>query len=154
MEAIQAIVASPLGHLRLTVTGGALTHLDWTDDQLTGHPNDPVLIATADQLDTFFRDPKTVFDLPLSAAGNAFEHAVWNCMLEIPSSETMTYGDIAKQTQRPAQAVGGACGRNPIPIIIPCHRVVGADGRMTGYSGRGGVDTKQWLLRHEGVLLL
>jgi methylated-DNA-[protein]-cysteine S-methyltransferase len=154
VEAIWAIVASPLGNLTLTITAGALTHLDWTDDKPTDPPNDPLLQEVTEQLDAFFGDPTTVFDLPLAAAGNAFEQAVWNCMLQIPNGETMTYGDIAKRTERPAQAVGGACGRNPIPIIIPCHRVVGADGRMSGYSGRGGVETKQWLLRHEGVLLL
>ena len=154
MATVQAIIASPLGSLILTASDGSLTQLGWTDDMPLSPSNDPVLCAANEQLDAFFDNPGSTFDLPLAAAGNTFEHAVWGCMLEIPSGATMTYGDIARRIGMPAQAVGGACGRNPIPIIIPCHRVVGANGQMTGYSGHGGVETKQWLLRHEGVLLL
>lgn len=90
------------------------------------------------------------FDLPMRIKGSDFQRAVCAAMSAIPYGETCTYGDIAKQLGVPAQAVGQACGGNPIPIIIPCHRVMGAKG-LTGFSGAGGVETKVALLRHEGA---
>lgn len=149
-----AIVPSPLGRLALTVEADALTALDWTDAPLTDAFDHPALAAAAVQLAAYFEDGRQPFDLPLAPAGNAFERAVWAAMLAIPAGATASYGDLARTTRRPARAVGGACGRNPIPIVIPCHRVVGADGAMTGYSGQGGLETKRWLLRHEGALLI
>ena len=90
------------------------------------------------------------FDLPLRVKGSDFQRDVCAAMSAIPFGDTCTYGDIAKLLGVPAQAVGGACGGNPIPIIIPCHRVMGAKG-LTGFSGAGGVETKVALLRHEGA---
>lgn len=148
-----AVTPSPLGNLELIVENEALTVLAWTDAPAREAAH-PLLQKAIDQLDAYFADGSAPFDLPLAPAGNDFERAVWRGMLEIPSGETASYGDLADKTGRPARAVGGACGRNPIPIVIPCHRVVGADGSMTGYSGKGGVETKHWLLRHEGALLL
>jgi methylated-DNA-[protein]-cysteine S-methyltransferase len=153
-ETASTIVASPLGNLRLVASGGALTAVAWTDAAPSGATNDPILQAAAEQLARYFDDSRHAFDLPLQPKGDAFERAVWQAMCAIPSGETATYGAIGLATDKPARAVGGACGRNPIPIIIPCHRVVGANGAMTGYSGKGGVETKQWLLRHEGALLI
>lgn len=94
-----------------------------------------------------------VFDLPLRVRGTDFQRAVCAAMSAIPYGDTRTYGDIARQLGVPAQAVGQACGGNPIPVIIPCHRVMGAKG-LTGFSGGGGVETKVALLRHEGQFLI
>ena len=148
------VMPSPLGRLAITADATAIRKIDWTDATTTMATESPLLEAAVRQLEQYFGDPKSQFDLPLAPGGDPFECGVWSEMLAIPSGATATYGDIAKALGKPAQAVGGACGRNPIPIVIPCHRVVGAGGRMTGYSGKGGVETKRWLLQHEGALLL
>ncbi len=153
MTESRAIIASPLGRIALTASVNAIVRIDRTAE--APHPADtPLLIEATEQLAAYFENGAALFDLPLAPAGAKFEQAVWAEMLKIPAGETRSYGELAAATGRPARAVGGACGRNPIPIVIPCHRVVGADGRMVGYSGAGGVETKQWLLRHEGALLL
>ncbi|MGY9046577.1 hypothetical protein P775_10775 [Puniceibacterium antarcticum] len=136
---------SPLGLLTVTETEGAITTLTWGG---TGTDETPLLRAAARQLAAYFSDPATVFDLPLHAPGSDFQRAVCATMSAIPLGETRTYGDIAKQLGAPAQAVGQACGGNPIPILIPCHRVLGASS-LGGFSGVGGIETKVWLLRHE-----
>ena len=116
----------------------------------------PVLRLAVEWLDRYFAGdrPKTE-ELPLAPEGSAFRQIVWRLLCQIPYGELMTYGEIARRTaaimNRPsmsAQAVGGAIGHNPIGIIIPCHRVIGSDGSLTGYAG--GLDKKQWLLEHEG----
>ena len=150
-----AAMASPLGGLEIAVENDAIAALNWIDPpEAPAQPEHPVLRAALAQLDAYFAGTLKDFDLPLAAKGDPFERAVWDAMLGIDYGRTLTYGDIAAATAHPAQAVGGACGRNPIPIFIPCHRVVGAGMRLTGYSGRGGVETKRWLLAHEGALLL
>lgn len=154
MTTLSTIVPSPLGGLVLSANADAIVEISWTDAAPTGEHPTPLLTEAARQLAAYFADPTAVFSLPLDPAGDAFETAVWREMCAIPVGRTATYGDLGKSTGRPARAVGGACGRNPIPIVIPCHRVVGADGRMVGYSGRGGVETKRWLLQHEGALLI
>ncbi len=93
------------------------------------------------------------FDLPYSVAGSEFQKQVCDIMFAIPFGDTLTYGDIAKQLGQPAQPVGQACGANPIPVIIPCHRVLAATG-LGGFSGDGGIETKVALLRHEGAASL
>ena len=152
------IIRSPTGNIAIHADGAAVTKVFWTGEQLqppTGNPEDmAVVAAAAGQIDAYFRDASTVFDLPLRATGNDFEHAVWRAMQAIPSGRTASYGDLGQTVGRPARAVGGACGRNPIPIVVPCHRVIAADGRLTGFSGGDGVETKRWLLRHEGALLI
>jgi len=102
------------------------------------------------QMKAYFQGKLRAFDLPLEVGGSDFQKDVCNEMLQIPYGETWTYGDIATKLKTSAQPVGGACGRNPIPIIIPCHRVMGADDKLTGFSGAGGVVTKKQLLEHEG----
>ena len=109
---------------------------------------------TVRQLKAYFDGTLHAFDLPLDPPGSDFQKDVCLQMCKIPYGERWTYGDIAKILGKPAQAVGGACGRNPIPIIIPCHRVVGTSGAMTGFSGGEGVETKVWLLQHEGMLMM
>lgn len=139
---------SPLGPLRIISDGTAITALDWGTAQTEA--STPELDEAARQLTAYFDGALTEFDLPLSVTGSVFQRAVCDAMAAIPFGETLTYGDIAKSLDVPAQAVGGACGGNPIPIIIPCHRVLGAS-TLGGFSAKGGVETKVWLLRHEGA---
>ncbi len=135
------------GHLTLVEDDGAIVGLDWDGD---GRDDTPLLREAAAQLRAYDAGALEAFDLPLEVRGSDFQRAVCAQMSAIPFGETVTYGDIAKALGAPAQAVGSACGGNPIPVIIPCHRVMGAKG-LTGFSGKGGVETKVALLRHEGA---
>ena len=140
---------SPIGPLTITSDGAAITGL-WKD--LPGIPRDdlPVLAAARAWLDRYFAgdrpDPR---ELPLAPAGTAFQKQVWDRLLAVPWGSTNTYGGIGRALGNPraCQAVGQAVGRNPIAIIIPCHRIIGADGSLTGYAG--GLEMKRWLLNHE-----
>ena len=149
--------SSPVGRLLLRSDGHALTGL-WMDRQapengLPGGEN-PVLRQTCVWLDDYFAGRKPCVSMPVALEGTEFQRQVWQRLGEIPYGEVITYGDIARELETEtgnrmsAQAVGGAVGRNPISIIIPCHRVVGAGGTLTGYAW--GLERKQWLLRHEG----
>jgi methylated-DNA-[protein]-cysteine S-methyltransferase len=113
----------------------------------------PALSAALQQLREYFAGKRRVFDVPVEPAGTEFQRRVWQAIAAIPFGETVSYSDIAADLGSPnlARAVGAANGANPIPIIIPCHRVIGSDGSLTGYGG--GLRMKVWLLRHEGVLL-
>lgn len=144
----QCSIATQFGDLILTQTGDYITKLDWGRAQ--AEDSTDVLEEACRQMMAYDVGKLQVFDLPLRVEGSDFQRAVCDAMFAIPFGETCTYGDIAKQLGAPAQAVGGACGNNPIPIIIPCHRVMGAKG-LTGFSGAGGVETKVALLRHEGA---
>lgn len=144
----EAGVETPVGPLRVIGDGVAITSLKWG---VTGGGDDrPELREACKQLAAYFKGRLTRFDLPLAPDGSEFQRQVCDAMLAIPFGETRQYGDLAKALGVPAQAVGGACGGNSIPVIIPCHRVVGASG-LGGYSGEGGIETKVWLLRHEGA---
>jgi methylated-DNA-[protein]-cysteine S-methyltransferase len=151
-----AIVESPVGRLVLRSESNALISLDWlTGDLVDDQPQaEPVLNDAARQLKAYFAHRLTRFELPLRPRGSGFQQRVWGAIAAIPFGHTREYGDLARVVGSAPRAVGQACGRNPIPIIIPCHRVVGAAGKLTGYSGGAGVTTKQFLLRHEGVALL
>ena len=149
------IFPSPLGNLTLISDGHSLTGL-WMQSQsipqgeYTRRDDLPVFLLTKEWLDAYFLgNPGNPNTLPLSPAGTVFQQRVWQILLTLPYGTTTTYGAIAKaiSPNMSAQAVGGAVGRNPIGIIIPCHRVVGADGQLTGYAG--GIENKAWLLRHE-----
>lgn len=126
-------------------------------EEIQENSNDEVLLATKSWLDRYFNGQKPNIDeLNLSPIGSDFRQAVWKILCKIPYGETITYNDIAKEIARQrkikkmsAQAIGGAVGHNPISIIIPCHRVVGTNGNLTGYAG--GIEKKIWLLRHEHV---
>lgn len=144
----QKTVPSPFGPLKITETDGAITQLNWGQG---GEDKTILLAETARQLEAYFAGELKDFDLPLTVLGSSFQKAVCEEMKKIPFGETVTYGDIAKTLNVAAQPVGRACGGNPIPIIIPCHRVMGANGKLTGFSGQGGVETKVALLRHEGA---
>ena len=142
----QRTVHTQFGDLTLTEEDGAITALNWT--RVARQDASDLLIEAATQLVAYANGDLEDFDLPLHVKGSAFQRDVCAAMSAIPFGYTLTYGDIAKQLGVPAQAVGGACGGNPIPVIIPCHRVMGAKG-LTGFSGAGGVETKVALLRHE-----
>ncbi|NMM44369.1 methylated-DNA--[protein]-cysteine S-methyltransferase [Rhodospirillaceae bacterium KN72] len=147
---MKARIDSPVGGLVVEEADGAIIRLDWQNGPII-EPATEILKAAVDQLRAYFTGNLTVFDLPLNPAGTTFQQSVHAAMLAIPFGETRSYGDIAKDLGVPAQPIGQACGANPIPIIIPCHRVLAADGKLGGFSGRGGVETKVALLRHEGA---
>lgn len=142
---------SPFGPLIVTVDAGAVIRVDW--GRRIYEDADPILDEAVRQLNAYFQGDLTEFDLPLFVAGSHFQRAVCEQMSAIPFGDTLTYGDIAKRLKAPPQAVGQACGGNPIPVIIPCHRVLAANG-LGGFSARGGVETKVALLRHEGAASL
>lgn len=146
-----AATRTPIGPISLVEEGGAITRLLWKHE-VSGYRSD-VLKEGLRQVEAFFAGELRVFDLPLTPEGTEFQRAVWDRMLAIPFGQTRSYGDIAMAVAAPAQPVGNACGANPIPIIIPCHRILAADG-LGGYSGSGGIETKVWLLKHEGAASL
>lgn len=143
-------VPTPLGVLTLSEDDGALSAIDWGD---TGTDRTPLLIRAADQILAYFAGGLQLFELPLRPGGDAFQQRVNMAMAAIPFGETRTYGEIAESLGSMPQPVGNACGRNTIPIVIPCHRVVGTGG-LGGFSAPGGVETKVALLRHEGAYSL
>jgi len=150
---VSRYIDSPVGGLRLTACGGVLTRLTWDDTPktaLSGDAADVVLLERAVvQLAAYFAGELTMFDLPLDPAGSPFQRRVWEGMTRIPYGRTRTYGDLAQEVGGVARAVGQACGANPIPIIIPCHRVVAGGGRLGGFSGGRGTVSKRALLAHE-----
>lgn len=152
-------VQSPIGRLLLVSDGESLTGLymdtphvpvpeaqGWREDA-GANP----LPAAARQLEEYFAGKRRAFDLPLHLDGSEFQKRVWRALLEIGYGETWSYGELARRVGNPkaSRAVGLANGRNPISILVPCHRVIGADGTLTGYGG--GLDRKRWLLAHEGL---
>ncbi|NSY39434.1 methylated-DNA--[protein]-cysteine S-methyltransferase [Leisingera sp. ANG59] len=147
---ISASLETPVGPLSVSERDGAIVRLDWTAE---ASGQTALLTRALEQLRAYFAGELTVFDLPLQVAGSDFQRAVCDAMLAIPFGETRTYGEIAKDLGAPPQPVGNACGGNPIPVIIPCHRVLGASG-LGGFSGKGGVETKVALLKHEGAASL
>ena len=139
-------VASDFGKLGVVEEDNQITHLLWeASDQGT---RSPVLAEAVRQLQAYLTGKLEEFDLPLAPAGTEFQQRVYKAMLAIPKGSTRRYGDLAKDLGVPAQPVGQACGSNPIPIFIPCHRVVGGNG-LGGFSGLGGVETKIKLLQFE-----
>jgi len=148
---------SPVGQLLLVSDGNALTGLymndhtgapqpepGWSDDQRN-------FDRVCDQLTGYFSGGSRQFDVPLAPQGTEFQKKVWRELLRIPFGETISYGELARRIGQPkaSRAVGRANGQNPISVIVPCHRVIGADGTLTGYGG--GIDRKKWLLEHEAV---
>ncbi len=140
-----------LGGFSIEETDGAITALRWRAAGVDEET--PLLVEARRQLIAYADGDLTAFDLPLAPEGGPLQQAVLSEMRAIPFGETRTYGEIAKTVGAPAQAVGQACGANPIPVIIPCHRVTGTGG-LGGFSGMGGVETKVELLRHEGAYSL
>ncbi len=143
----QGTLDTPIGPLTVFSDAGEITSLRWQAGQDLPTPE---IEEALSQLHAYFEGRLLRFDLPLDVRASEFQRSACDAMLDIPFGETRTYGDLARDLEVPAQAVGGACGSNPIPVIIPCHRVLGANG-LGGYSGQGGIETKVWLLRHEGA---
>jgi len=158
-------IPSPIGELVLTASESALTAVYFPTAAPPSSPPVPlsalrrgrtvreILERAREQLAEYFAGTRTVFNLPLDAPGSAFEHRVWDALRAIPYGTTVSYGEVARRLGevRATRAVGAANGKNPIPIIVPCHRVVGSRGELTGFGG--GLDRKRWLLEHEGALM-
>lgn len=151
---------SPIGVLHLVSNGDALTSLVITGSVSplpAGHvcsaKADRVLATATKQLGQYFAGKRTSFEVPVTFAGTDFQHDVWSALAGIPFGQTYTYGELGAHAGRPGagRAVGGCVGRNPIAIIVPCHRVLGSAHKITGFSGGNGISTKQWLLEHEGI---
>jgi len=151
-------IPSPIGRIEIVSDGAAVTRLSIERDGRLPHDgqepsSDAVLEQAARELEEYFRGERMDFEVPVSLAGTPFQRAVWERIIEIPAGTAVTYGRIGVDTGvgSVGRAIGGAVGANPIPIIVPCHRVLASDGRITGYSGGEGIATKAWLLDHEGV---
>ncbi|HUA10645.1 MAG TPA: methylated-DNA--[protein]-cysteine S-methyltransferase [Solirubrobacteraceae bacterium] len=146
---------TPVGRLELAGDETALRTVSFARRAPRAAPGDASapLAAARSQLEEYFAGERERFEIPLHAEGTPFELAVWGELARIPFGETRTYGEVAAAVGRPdaARAVGVACARNPLAIVVPCHRVVGADGRLVGYGG--GIENKVWLVEHEGALL-
>jgi methylated-DNA-[protein]-cysteine S-methyltransferase len=147
-------IRTPIGALRLASNGSALTRVsildtDAAEESDVPADDDTVLAAAREQLDAYFDTRLTRFDLPLEARGTEFQRRVWESLRVIPFGETISYAELARRIESPkaVRAVGAANGRNPLMIIVPCHRVIGADGSLTGFGG--GIERKRWLLDHE-----
>ena len=151
MTAAHCTIESPVGPLTITAEEDAITAVEFGPGSGPS-PNGGVLAEAAHQLTEYFNGSLRVFDLPLVPHGTPFRLQVWEAMQAIPYGQTRSYGDLARDLDSAPRAVGGACGANPIPLIIPCHRVVGAGGALGGFSGGAGCDTKRQLLALEGAL--
>lgn len=152
------IIPSPVGDLRLVANDEALIAVLWENGRskpmrlgnLVQNDHHPVLLETERQLKEYFRGKRKAFSLKLELIGTKFQKDVWEMLLAIPFGETRSYGELARQLGNPraTRAVGAANGRNPIPIVVPCHRVIGASGKLTGFGG--GLNVKAHLLELEG----
>ena len=159
MSVVQTLVDSPVGLLRLAADDGGLRLIEFPDPR---HPVDAgddwkegdnaLLAMTRAQLGEYFAGRRRAFDLPLAPEGTDFQRSVWMALRAIPYGVTISYRALAERIGRPSamRAVGAANGRNPLPIVVPCHRVIGADGSLTGFGG--GLPTKRFLLELEGAL--
>jgi methylated-DNA-[protein]-cysteine S-methyltransferase len=151
MPTVHAVVPSPIGPLTAVREDGVLVTLtmgppEEADPELLGPRDDAALADVRDQLTEYFAGQRTAFDLAFRASGNPLQLAVWELISAIPYGATRSYGDLARDLgdRTLAQAVGTACGRNPLPVVVPCHRVVGADGSLVGFGG--GLPRKRFLL--------
>jgi methylated-DNA-[protein]-cysteine S-methyltransferase len=156
----ETTMESPVGQLRIIASDQGLRAVLWPDEDparvrldepSTVDPTHHVLTAAVTQLAEYFDGSRTEFDLPLDASGTEFQNACWKALQEIPYGSTVSYGEQAGMIGRPTavRAVGAANGRNPLSIVVPCHRVVAANSALTGFAG--GIDTKSWLLKHEAL---
>jgi methylated-DNA-[protein]-cysteine S-methyltransferase len=144
-------VPAPFGKVLVAKDGDAVVEIRFRAFDIDGHRDDDAVADVAEQLQEYFRGERRTFDLPLAPRGTEFQMDVWRALQRIPYGETRSYSGIAREIGRPAavRAVGAANGANPIPIVIPCHRVVGSNGSLTGFGG--GIETKRWLLALEST---
>lgn len=142
---------SPIGTIEIAAESGEITRITFLDTDSTLKNSNPVLTECENQLKAYFAGELTEFNLPLNPAGTDFQKTVWRELQNIPFGTTISYMDMAKRLgdQKVIRAAGTANGKNPIAVIIPCHRVIGSDGSLTGYAG--GLKRKQWLLEHESL---
>ena len=155
MTTCHHVIDTPIGPLTLIAADGELREVRFPNappvDERAGpdDPDDPVLVDAARQLGEYFAGTRLAFELPLGPRGTPFQLDAWRGLATIPYGETVSYGEQARRLGHDgkARAVGAANGRNPLPIVLPCHRVVGSDGSLTGFGG--GLATKAWLLHHE-----
>lgn len=152
MTCAATLLSSPVGMLTLRASDRGLAAIMWRDVPGPADREDsahPVLAAAIRQLGEYFAGARTAFDLPLDPVGTAFQQRVWLALRDIPFGETRSYARIARAIGQPraVRAVGAANGRNPLSIVVPCHRVIGSDGSLTGFGG--GIENKRWLLAHE-----
>ena len=150
-----AVIATPLGPVRIETARGHLVGIQLQPAHRgTGTlADEPLLQKTAEQLAAYFENPRSRFDVPVELAGSPFQCRVWKALRALAPGEVVTYGELAEQLDSGARAVGNACRRNPVPLVVPCHRVVAAAG-LGGYAGaRNGerLAMKRWLLAHEGA---
>jgi methylated-DNA-[protein]-cysteine S-methyltransferase len=152
-------IDSPLGPLRLLADDHGLRGIYMQRHRgeplasgASDSPSHPILLESVEQLREYFAGARRVFDLPLAAEGTEFQRRVWQALMTIEFGQTCSYGELARAIGQPSasRAVGAANGRNPLSIVVPCHRVIGADGSLTGYGG--GEANKRWLLEHEARL--
>ena len=148
---MRATIVSPLGNLTLTEEDGVLIRLDFWEDASLLPPETAVLKQAERELAEYFSGTRREFDLPLAPRGTDFQRRVWRALRDIPYGQTRSYAQLAAAIGAPraCRAVGGANGKNPLPILIPCHRVIGADGRLAGFSA--GLERKEALLALEGI---
>ncbi|MDX1539524.1 methylated-DNA--[protein]-cysteine S-methyltransferase [Arsukibacterium sp.] len=145
----QQTIDSPLGPVRIFATEQGISAIHLATKTTTADKPSALTNKAASQLQQYFAGSLTQFDLPLAATGTAFQQQVWQALCKLSFGQTCSYADIAREIANPkaVRAVGAANGKNPIAIVVPCHRVIGANGSLTGYAG--GLDNKAWLLRHE-----
>lgn len=145
----QISLHSPIGDLSVAEEDGSIVSLDWGWGSTQSAT--PLLLEAKRQIDAYFDGQLQDFSLPLAPRGTPFQQALWKALSDIPYAQTVTYGTLAARLKTSPRAAGMACGANPVPLIIPCHRVLGAGNQLGGYSGDGGVETKAALLRLEGT---
>jgi len=157
-EAFQACLRTPFATLGITTTATHVTGVRFLAPSTPARApaRDSIAHLACVQLQAYLDEPAFEFDLPLKLAGTHHRLQVWEAMCRIRAGDVRTYGDVARELRSSARAVGGACGANPIPVVIPCHRIVGAGGSIGGFMGARGdgfeIGIKRWLLRHEGAL--
>jgi len=142
---------SPLGPLTLFAEVNKIISLEF--GTMTENRSSPLLKEAISQLKAYFGGQLKHFNLPLNTSGTDFQKTVWGLVVKIPYGSTRSYGQLSQDLGSAPRAVGGACGKNPIPIIVPCHRVLSANYKIGGFSGRGGIQTKASLLHFEGITL-
>lgn len=147
---LMPIISSPLGNIQINSREGCLSELKFTEEETDGEILDQVLLSAKQQLEEYFAGKRKTFDMPIGLGGTDFQRKVWLAMNEVPLGQTTTYLKISQKLGNPGaiRAVGAAIGANPILVILPCHRVLGSDGKLTGYAG--GLDRKKALLELEG----
>lgn len=146
---------SPIGYIKITAGNKGITGIDFIKGKSKIKPSktsNVLLQSCIKQLDEYFQGKREKFELIINLYGTEFQKKVWLELLKIPFGQTLSYAEIAKRIKNPkaVRAVGQAIGRNPISIVVPCHRVIGKNGKLTGYAS--GLDRKKWLLEHEGIL--